>query len=306
MKKILSLLLMIMSVTLYSYAQDIKNNPGSNHGNRFEQLGTILPTPNEYRTASGAPGPKYWQQRCDYDIVCELDEPNRKLNGKETLTYFNNSPDVLTYLWLQLDENQHSSKNNSGYQGSSTMSKSVNEQDIDRMSGKKEKEYGDNIIKVTNAAGVALKYTINKTMMRVELPQALKPGQQFIFKIEWNYNIIERTKYGGRGGFEYFAEDGNDLYTMTQWYPRLCVYSDFQGWQNHQFVGSGEFALTFGNFKVAMTVPADHVVMSTGQCQNYPQVLTPAQLARWQTAQNAKDVTEIVTLDEAKTREKQK
>ena len=306
MKKILSLLLMIMSVTLYSYAQDIKNNPGSNHGNRFEQLGTILPTPNEYRTASGAPGPKYWQQRCDYDIVCELDEPNRKLNGKETLTYFNNSPDVLTYLWLQLDENQHSSKNNSGYQGSSTMSKSVNEQDIDRMSGKKEKEYGDNIIKVTNAAGVALKYTINKTMMRVELPQALKPGQQFIFKIEWNYNIIERTKYGGRGGFEYFAEDGNDLYTMTQWYPRLCVYSDFQGWQNHQFVGSGEFALTFGNFKVAMTVPADHVVMSTGQCQNYPQVLTPAQLARWQTAQNAKDVTEIVTLDEAKAREKQK
>jgi hypothetical protein len=143
-------------------------------------------------------------------------------------------------------------------------------------------------------------------MMRVELPQALKPGQQFIFKIEWNYNIIERTKYGGRGGFEYFAEDGNDLYTMTQWYPRLCVYSDFQGWQNHQFVGSGEFALTFGNFKVAMTVPADHVVMSTGQCQNYPQVLTPAQLARWQTAQNAKDVTEIVTLDEAKAREKQK
>jgi len=306
MKKIFSFVLMLLSVTLYSYAQDIKNNPGSNHGNRFEQLGTILPTPNEYRTASGAPGPKYWQQRCDYDIVCELDEPNRKLNGKETLTYFNNSPDVLTYLWLQLDENQHSSKNNSGYQGSSTMPKNVNEQDIDRMSGKKEKEYGDNIIKVTNAAGVPLKYTINKTMMRVELPQALKPGQQFIFKIEWNYNIIERTKYGGRGGFEYFAEDGNDLYTMTQWYPRLCVYSDYQGWQNHQFVGSGEFALAFGNFKVAMTVPADHVVMSTGQCQNYPQVLTPAQLGRWQTAQNAKDVTEIVTLDEAKAREKQK
>ncbi|HPH85615.1 MAG TPA: M1 family metallopeptidase [Ferruginibacter sp.] len=306
MKKIFSFVLMLLSVTLYSYAQDIKNNPGSNHGNRFEQLGTILPTPNEYRTASGAPGPKYWQQRCDYDIVCELDEPNRKLNGKETLTYFNNSPDVLTYLWLQLDENQHSSKNNSGYQGSSTMPKTVNEQDIDRMSGKKEKEYGDNIIKVTNAAGVPLKYTINKTMMRVELPQALKPGQQFIFKIEWNYNIIERTKYGGRGGFEYFAEDGNDLYTMTQWYPRLCVYSDYQGWQNHQFVGSGEFALAFGNFKVAMTVPADHVVMSTGQCQNYPQVLTPAQLGRWQTAQNAKDVTEIVTLDEAKAREKQK
>ncbi|MEO7524082.1 MAG: M1 family peptidase, partial [Ferruginibacter sp.] len=115
MKKIFlsaSCLLSIFS----SFAQDIKNNPGSNHGNRFEQLGSILPTPNEYRTASGAPGPKYWQQRCDYDITCELDEPNRRLNGKETITYFNNSPDVLNYLWIQLDENQHSSTNNSGYQ----------------------------------------------------------------------------------------------------------------------------------------------------------------------------------------------
>jgi hypothetical protein len=299
--------LFLFACTASTIAQDIKNNPGSNHGNRFEQLGTILPTPNEYRTASGAPGPKYWQQRVDYDINCELDEPARKLTGKETITYFNNSPDNLTYLWLQLDENEHSSVNNSGYQNSNQMPKSLNDADLQRMlTGKLDKEYGDNITKVTNAAGGALKYTVNKTMMRVELPQVLKPGQQFIFKVEWNYNIIERTKYGGRGGFEYFPEDGNDLYTMTQWYPRLCVYSDFQGWQNHQFVGSGEFALTFGNFKVAMTVPADHVVMGTGQCQNYQAVLSPAQFARWQTAQNAKEPTEVVTLDEAKAREKQK
>ncbi len=301
MKQLISLLAFFMPA-FFSNAQDIKNNPGSNHGNRFEQLGTILPTANEYRTASGAPGSKYWQQRCDYDITCELDEPNRRLMGKETLTYYNNSPDNLTYLWLQLDENEHSSKNNSGYQTSSLMQKSITEQTL----AKPEKEYGDNILKVTNAAGAALKYTINKTMMRLELPQVLKPGQQFIFKVEWNYNIIERTKYGGRGGFEYFPEDGNDLYTITQWYPRLCVYSDFQGWQNHQFAGSGEFALTFGNFKVAMTVPADHVVMATGQAQNYQQVLSAAQYARWQKAQNAKEVTEIVTLAEAKDREKQK
>jgi len=305
MKKVLALSLSLVFV-ICTTAQDIKNNPGSNHGNRFEQLGTILPTPNEFRTASGAPGPKYWQQRCDYDIVCELDEPNRRLNGKETLTYFNNSPDNLTYLWVQLDENEHSPVNNSGYQNSNFMQKNLSDADVDRMSGKFDRVYGDNIIKITDALGKALKYTINKTMMRIELPQTLKPGQQFIFKIEWNYNIIERTKYGGRGGFENFPEDGNDLYTMTQWYPRLCVYSDFQGWQNHQFVGSGEFALTFGNFKVAMTVPADHVVMGTGQCQNYQQILSPAEFARWQTAQNAKDVTEIVTLDEAKNKEKQK
>ncbi len=296
----------LFAFTVCCYAQDIRNNPASNHGNRFEQLGTILPTPNEYRTASGAPGPKYWQQRCDYDIVCELDEPNRRLNGKETITYFNNSPDMLTYLWLQLDENQHSSTNNSGYQTSSYMPKGITEQDIERYSGATDKEYGDNILKVTDAMGKKLDYTINKTMMRIELPATLKPGQQFIFKVEWNYNISDRMKYGGRGGYEYFPEDGNDLYTMTQWYPRLCVYSDFQGWQNHQFAGSGEFALTFGNFKVAMTVPADHVVMATGEGQNYQQVLTPAQFARWQKAQTATDVTEIVTLNEAVAREKQK
>ena len=293
-------------MALCSKAQDIKNNPGSNHGNRFEQLGTILPTPNEYRTASGAPGSKYWQQRCDYDIVCELDEPNRKLIGKETLTYFNNSPDVLTYLWLQLDENQHSSVNNAGFQGSNFMNRNLSESDVERMSGIQDKEYGDNITKVSNAVGAALKYTINKTMMRVELPAPLKPGQTFIFKIEWNYFITDRSKSGGRGGYEYFPEDGNDVYTMTQWFPRLCVYSDFQGWQNHQFAGTGEFALVFGNYKVAMTVPADHVVLSTGMGQNFQQVLSAREMARWQMAQTAKDVIEIVTLNEAVAKEKKK
>ena len=305
MKKLLSFV-MLLSLSIGIHAQDILNNPGSNHGNRFEQLGTILPTPNEYRTASGAPGPKYWQQRCDYDIVCELDEPNRKLNGKETITYFNNSPDVLTYIWLQLDENEHSTKNNSGYQTGGTMPKTINENDLTRLSAKTDKEYGDNILKITDALGKPLIYTINKTMMRVELPTALKAGQQFIFKVEWNYFISDRMKYGGRGGYENFPGDGNDLYTITQWYPRLCVYSDFQGWQNHQFAGSGEFALTFGNFKVAISVPSDHVVMATGQGQNYQQILSAAEWARWQKAQTATDVTEIVTLAEATAKESKK
>ena len=165
---------------------------------------------------------------------------------------------------------------------------------------------GVNLLKVTDALGKSLKYTVNKTMMRLELPAVLKPGQQFVFKIDWNYNITDRMAMGGRGGYEHFAEDGNDLFTITQWYPRLCVYSDFQGWQNHQFTGRGEFALTFGNFKVQMTVPADHVIGATGECQNYQQVLTPAQYARWQKAQTTKEPVEIVTLDEAKASEKQK
>ena len=301
MKILFTALLAIASVA--SQAQDVQNNPASNHANKFEQLGTILPTPNEYRTASGAPGPKYWQQRCDYDITATLDEPNRRLIGKETITYFNNSPDVLSYLWLQLDENEHSETRNANYQSGSTMNRNPTEASFAK---RYDKEYGTNIIKVTNAAGVAIPYTINKTMMRIDLAQPLKPGQQFIFKVEWNYNIANRIEYGGRGGYEFFPEDGNDLYTITQWYPRLCVYSDYQGWQNHQFAGSGEFALTFGNFKVAMTVPADHVVMATGECQNVQQVTTPAQYARWQKAQTAKDVVEIVTLAEATAREKQK
>ena len=301
-KIILVFMVLILSITCIE-AQDIRNNPGSNHGNRFEQMGTIFPTSNEYRTASGAPGPKYWQQRCDYNINCTLDETERKLIGKETLTYHNASPDVLTYVWLQLDENQHSTKNNSGYENSNSMPKQISESDIPQTKNVAEKVFGTNITKVTTATGATLSYTINKTMMRIELPKPLQPGQTFVFNIDWNYFIPDRMKMGGRGGFENFAEDGNDIFTMTQWFPRMCVYSDFQGWQNHQFVGTGEFALIFGNYKVAMTVPSDHVVVATGQCQNYMQVLTPAQMARWQKAQTGKDVTEIVTLEEAKNRE---
>jgi hypothetical protein len=303
MRKLLILSLLLCTAGLLQ-AQDIRNNPTSNHGNKFEQLGTILPTPNEYRTASGAPGPKYWQQRADYEIKCELDEANLKLKGSETVTYFNNSPDVLTYIWLQLDENEHSTINNANYQDASTLSRAVSAGAIDKMEGQKvDNGYGFIISKLTDATGKALKYVVNKTMMRVDLPAALKPGQKFVFNLDWSYKISDRMTFGGRGGYE--TLDGHNLFTMAQWYPRLCVYSDFQGWQNHQFTGRGEFALAFGNFSVQMTVPADHVVLATGQCQNYPQVLTAAQLARWNQAQNAKEPVEIVTLEEAVKAEKQ-
>jgi hypothetical protein len=305
MRKLLFVFLCFCSTALW--AQNIQNNPGSSHGNKFEALGAILPTPNEYRTASGAPGPKYWQQRCDYDIKADLDEDNQRLTGSETITYFNNSPNELTYLWLQVDENEHSSKNNANYQDAGTMPKIISDQTIDRIERQsKDNDYGENITKITDILGKPLHYTTNKTMMRVELPAVLKPGQKFVFNINWNYHISDRMKIGGRGGFEYFPEDGNYLFTITQWYPRLCVYSDFQGWQNNQFTGRGEFALTFGNFKVQMTVPADHIIGATGECQNYQAVLTPAQFARWQKAQTSKEPVEIVTLDEAKASEKSK
>jgi hypothetical protein len=308
MKKLLMLGFSVMVLVATSIAQDIRNNPSSNHGNKFEQLGTILPTPNEYRTASGAPGPKYWQQRADYDIKATLDEKNLMLHGAETVTYFNNSPDVLTYIWLQLDENEHSSVKNAGYADGSTLSRSFSPSSIDKLADeKKDNGYGVNILKATDALGKNLKYTVNKTMMRIELPTSLKPGQKFVFKIDWNYKITDRMTVGGRGGYEFFPEDGNHLFTMAQWFPRLAVYSDFQGWQHHQFTGRGEFALAFGNYNVAITVPGDHVVMATGECQNYPAVLSAAQLARWNKAVTSfKEPVEVVTLDEAKAAEKNK
>jgi hypothetical protein len=307
MKRFISCLVLFSGVISVAMAQNIQNNPGSNHGNKFEQLGSIMPTPNEYRTASGAPGPRYWQQRADYDIKCELDEKNLKLKGSETVTYFNNSPNTLTYLWLQLDENEHNNINNANYQNSNRMNNQVSPRQLERLESSKENNgFGFNIRKLTDATGKTLKHTINKTMMRVELPVALKAGQRFVFNLDWDYNISDRMSEGGRGGYEYFAEDGNHLFTMAQWYPRLCVYSDFQGWQNHQFTGRGEFALTFGNFKVQMTVPSDHVVGSTGECLNYAANLTPSQLGRWKKAQTTKEPVEIVTLAEAKEAEKHK
>ena len=294
-------------IGLWSRAQDVRSTSGSNHGTKFEQIDPILPTPNEYRSASGAPGPKYWQQRADYDIKAVLDEAKLQLRGTETVTYYNNSPDVLTYIWLQLDENEHDPTVNSNSFDGSAMRRQMTTNDLGGFDKTAILQgFGDKITSITDVLGKSLKYTINQTMMRVELPVPLKPGQQFKFNVGWNYMIPNRLTLGGRGGYEFFPEDGNYLFTITQWYPRLCVYSDFHGWQNHQFTGRGEFALTFGNFKVQMTVPADHVVAATGECMNYAANLTPAQLGRWQKAQIAKEPTEIVTLAEATAAEKSK
>lgn len=285
-------------------AQNTQNNPTSNHGNKFEQLGTILPDANTYRTASGAPGHQYWQQRADYNIEAFLDENDLRLNGKEQITYHNNSPDALPYLWLQLDENQHSPNAESNNFDGSKISEPVTDGELDRLDYKKMLDgYGVNIITVTDAMGKKLPYTINQTMMRVDLPVPLKPGEKFIFKVEWNYKIPERMKIGGRGGYEFFPGDGNNVFTISQWFPRMCVYSDYQGWNHKQFTGRAEFALPFGNYTVSMNVPADHVVGATGTIQNAVDVLTPAQLARWSEAQKADEPVEIVTLEEAKKRE---
>lgn len=296
-------------LTIVSVAQPPQSNPGSNHGNRFEQLGYLLQSPNEYRTASGAPGPKYWQQKADYDMTVELDEANLRLTGSETITYFNNSPDPLTYLWMQLDENIHDPNHEYLHNGRNRMNGTMSNAqlvNLEKWRLAKESELGIKITRLVDGAGNVLKYTINETMMRIDLPVALKPGQKFVFKIDWNYKIPDRMVWGSRGGYELFPEDGNMVFTMSQFYPRLAVYSDFTGWQNTQFSGGAEFALTFGTFNVKMTVPGDFVIGATGECQNYKQVLSAAQLQRWQQAQTAKDVVEVVTLAEATSNEKDK
>ncbi|MBL0912765.1 MAG: M1 family metallopeptidase [Bacteroidia bacterium] len=286
-------------------AQNIRNNPASNHGNKFEQLGTILPDANTYRTASGAPGHEYWQQKADYKIEAVLNENDFTLEGSEWVTYTNNSPDALTYIWMQLDENEHDPNAESlQFDGSKMSSSPLTPGALNSVDKRAALAgHGVQILEVSDAKGAALPYTINYTMMRIDLPKALTSGQKITFKVRWKYRIPERMKVGGRGGVECIGETGC-LFTITQWYPRMCVYSDYQGWNHKQFTGRGEFALVFGNFDVKMTVPADHVIGATGTCQNYKSVLTPDQYKRWEQAQNSSEPIEIVTREEALAREK--
>lgn len=300
-------LLLLFLISFGAEAQLIKNNSESTHANKFEQLDPIWRSPNSYRTAGGEPGPDYWQQRADYKIKCSLDTKNQILTGSETITYYNNSPSTMKFLWLQLDENEHAADAQKHRQNASGIRPTMNPGALDRLEVWRGQEgYGVNILKVSDKSGARLKYTINGTMMRVELPSDLKSGKKFTFNIDWNYKMIDRVNNPswGRGGYEYFEDNDNYLYTVVQWFPRLCVYSDYEGWQNKQFVGRGEFALNFGDYEVEITVPADHIVGATGECQNYKKMLTSAQYSRWQQAQTATSPIEIVTKEEALANEK--
>ena len=283
-----------------------------NANTRFEQMGTQLPTPNTYRTAAGAPGKDFWQQRADYDIKAELDDVNQKITGTETITYFNNSPDELKYVWLQLDQNLFQkgsinalSQNNSVQSQMSTNAvRGLNAPTSVRTTIVSDKEFGYKITSVRDAkTQQPLKFTINNTMMRVELPVGLRNGQSYAFQVDWNYLI---TEYYGRSGYEYFAKDGNSNYFIAHWFPRMCVYDDVNGWQNKQFLGQGEFTLTFGNYKVAITVPNDHVVGATGELQNQAQVLSATQIKRLEQAKTATRPVMIVSPEEAEKAESNK
>ncbi|GAB3198354.1 hypothetical protein ABID22_000556 [Pontibacter aydingkolensis] len=270
---------------------------------KFKQLQQELPTPNTYRTASGAPGHEYWQQRADYTIKVELDDKNQSIKGSESITYTNNSPDVLTYLWVQLDQNIFEPNSASNLTKTGELKQQMSVQAVEYLTREKF-DGGFKIEQVKDRSGKNLKYTINNTMMRVDLPSPLKPKQSYTFSIDWHNNINDQKALGGRSGYEYFPEDGNYLYEMAQWFPRMAVYDDVNGWQHKQFLGSGEFALPFGDYKVSITVPADHVVGATGELQNASQVLSTTMQKRWAEAIKSDKPVVIVTQDEAANAEK--
>ncbi len=287
-------LFLLMGITNLSIAQ------GSTNQNKFRQLKQELATPNVYRTASGAPGHEYYQNRADYIMSVELDDAKQHINGTEKVTYHNVSPDDLTYLWLQLDQNMR-------HPNSDTYKIETN--DINSISFKKMKhdfEGGFNI-EYVKSNNKSLDYTINKTMMRIDLATPLKAGASMSFDIKWNFNINDRMAIGGRSGYEYFEEEDNYIYTIAQFFPRMCVYNDVEGWQNKQFLGGGEFTLPFGDYDVKITLPADHIVAATGEIQNLSDVLTTEQKNRLEKAKKSeKEPVFIVTQKEAEKAEKSK
>ncbi|MDH3492651.1 MAG: aminopeptidase, partial [Acidobacteriota bacterium] len=250
-----SLILLLSAAFLFGQS---KSNPSD----KFRQLDELLPAPNVYRTASGAPGHKYWQQRADYVINVEIDDVNQRLIGKETITYKNMSPDTLDYIWVQLDQNLFAM--DSDTQKTNTAPGFDGDIPFTQLEQLAQREYDGkvNISSVRDPANNPLRHVVVNTMMRIDPPKAIAPGESFVFKIDWDHKINNHRIFGGRGGYEYFSEDGNFLYEIAQWFPRMAAYYDVHGWQHHQFLGRGEFTLEFGDYDVKITVPNDHVVGS--------------------------------------------
>ena len=280
---------------VYSYKED-----------PFKQLHELLPSPNSNRLASGAPGPNYWQQRADYHIKVILDDENQRLIGSETINYQNNSPHTLNYLWVQLDQNRFDPNSEElliqEAPGLDGMSFNRLKSQLYRQSFKG----GHQIKKVTTSKGEKIKFSIIGTMMRIDLKKSLTPKSNYVFNIDWEYNIIDADLNRARGGYEYFKEDKNYIYEIAQWFPRMAAYTDYTGWQNKQFLGSGEFTLEFGNYKVEITAPEDHIVAATGELQNTNSVMSDTQLDRWNKSKKNGDITFIVTPEEAKQNQSKK
>ena len=282
-----------------------EREPGHTNQSKFKQMYEEFATPNTYRSASGAPGPDYYQQQADYKMDIELDDKNAKIQGTETITYTNNSPDDLEFLWLQLDQNVRAKDSKSPLRDGGGVPLAEQPGDFAGKYLGSPFDGGFNIEYIKDASGKPLSYTINQTMMRVNIPQPLKSKAQISFSIKWWYNIPDHTVKRARSGYEYFAKDGNRAFVIAQFFPRMAVYSDVEGWQNHQFWGSGEFALPFGDYEVNITVPADHVLDATGVLQNRKEIFSKEMMKRYELAKKSYDKPVlIVTQAEAEAAEK--
>ena len=299
--------LMFFAVVAFAQAQETEAVKEGGHTNqsKFRQLYQEFSTPNSYRSASGAPGPNYYQQQADYKMDITLDDKNAKIYGEETITYTNNSPDVLEFLWVQLDQNVRTKDTKSALRNGGGVPLAAPTSSFVSSYMKESFDGGFNIEFVKDANGRPLPYTINQTMMRVDLPTPLASNSQVSFSIKWWYNIPDHTTDRARSGYEYFPKDGNRAYVIAQFFPRMAVYSDVEGWQNHQFWGSGEFALPFGDYEVNITVPADHILDGTGELQNMKEVFSKEMIKRYNQAKKSYDApVVIVTQEEAEAAEK--
>src|SRR6056297_97612 len=293
-----SILFLFAAVAVAQEEGQKEKEPGHYNQSKFKQLYEEFATPNTYRSASGAPGPDYYQQQADYRMDIRLDDKEAKIYGEETITYTNNSPDELAYLWVQLDQNVRAKDSKAPLRNGGGVPLAEQPGSFAGNYMGEPFDGGFNIDYVKDTAGKALPYTVNFTMMRVDLPTALKSGEKFSFSIKWNYNIPDHTVNRARSGFEYFPKDGNRAYVIAQFFPRMAVYSDVEGWQNHQFWGSGEFALPFGNYEVNITVPADHILDGTGVLQNRKEVYTKEMMKRYEQAQKSYDKPVIIVSQE--------
>jgi Peptidase family M1 domain len=310
MKKLKYLFLSVLFVSVGVFAQEDKQpdrKPGHINANKFKELYDEFATPNMFRTGSGAPGPAYYQQQADYKMNIELHDEKKTLTGYETITYTNNSPDELKFLWVQLDQNMRAKDSKTPLIQGSGFRQAQRPSSFTSSYLKEPFDGGFDIQEVTDVNGKPLPHMINGTMMRVEIPSSMHTGDKFSFNIKWWYNINDHVKDGGRSGYEYFEENDNRIYVIAQFYPRMAVYNDVEGWQNAQFFGRDEFALPFGNFEVNITVPSDHILDGTGRLMNRKEVFSKTMMKRYEQAKKSFDKPVlIVNQAEAEVTEKSK
>ena len=300
--------LLVVLLFNVAYGQPFPNKKYGQE-DKFRQLEEILPTPNGYRSAAGEPGPDYWQQKIDYNIDVTLNDADQTIHGSESIRYHNLSPHTLRYIWVQLDANifsPDSAANKTRPSSRLGQGGRVSTFELEAMMLRQTFDGGCKIESVTNHKDAKLATTIVDTMMRIDLGDPLPPGEEFTFKIKWNYKINNARMLNGRTGSEFFEKDGNYIYEMAQWFPRLAAFTDVTGWQHKQYLGQGEFTLEFGDYIVRITAPSDHIVGATGVLQNPNEVLTAAQQERLAASAKAEKPVFVVTPEEAKSNEKNK